>query len=258
MKISLCMPVFGADRAKVFCDAVYSILLQGYDDVELVVKDGKVTEPLETNALARRALALLADRARVIVGPDRGIFHALNQCLQAATGDILYFMCSDDLLCPGALIAVNEVFQEERFGGPYWLYGKTISADYTGKTLGIDGDLTTYDKLLEHNRIGQPAVFWNRAMMEVAGMFDSRCKHSADYELWLRYWEEREPWFIDQTLGVFRHHPDQYSNVNALKIEVETARISAQHRYFSKEMRRARRTWLARHAYGSDGIPQER
>jgi len=255
MKISLCMPIFGASRTKVFCDAVYSILLQGYDDFELVVQDGNVEAPLERVGIVGKVLDLLQDRFSYSVGSDRGIFDGLNKSLKRATGEILYFMCSDDLLCPGALIAVNEAFERERFGGPYWLYGKTISADVSGKTLGIDGEITTYEKLLERNRIGQPATFWNRKMMDLAGMFDPRYKHSADYELWLRFWERREPEFLDQTLGVFRHHDDQHSNVNATKIDIEAKKISQRHRSFRDMIMKTRNLALARRTY-REGIPE--
>lgn len=258
MKISLCMPIFGSSRAKVFCDAVYSALLQGYDDFELVVQDGDEKNPLVKDARIGTVTALLGDRFNYSCGRDRGIFDALNKALKRSTGEILYFFCSDDLLCPGALAAVNEVFTKERFGGPYWLYGKTISADATGKTLGVDGAAATYEQLLEHNRIGQPSVFWNRQMMELAGDFDSRYSCSADYELWLRFWERREPWFLDQTLGVFRHHDDQHSSVNSVKVDDESRRISQRHRTMRRVIEKARNTWAGVKAYGANGIPESR
>ena len=234
----------GASRARVFCDAVYSILLQGYDDFELVVQDGDVKSPVVEDENVKAILPLLGDRFHYHCGVDRGIFDGLNRALKRATGEILYFFCSDDLLCPGALIAVDQVFSNERFGGPFWLYGKTISADVTGKTLGIDGEPMTYEMLLEHNRIGQPAVFWNRKLMNLAGSFDPRYRCSADYELWLRFWARVEPCFLNQTLGVFRHHDDQYSNVNSKKIDVETRKISERHRSF-REMIMLTRNILA-------------
>jgi len=163
----------------------------------------------------------------------------------------LYFMCADDLLCPGALTAVNEAFERERFGGPYWVYGQTVSADAAGRTLGVDGALTTLDAMLAHNRLGQPAVFWNRAMMERAGMFDTRYRWAADYDLWLRFWQQRPPEYVGQTLGVFRHHGDNSSQVNAAATDREAAKISARHRTLGGIMERARNTQLARKSYAA-------
>ncbi|MBK9016083.1 MAG: glycosyltransferase [Saprospiraceae bacterium] len=44
--------------------------------------------------------------------PDRGQSHALNKGLALATGDIFNWVNSDDLLAPGALLAVAKAFLE--------------------------------------------------------------------------------------------------------------------------------------------------
>ncbi|MHB8501515.1 MAG: glycosyltransferase [Candidatus Acidiferrales bacterium] len=254
MKISICMPVFG--RSRMLRQALFSILGQGHADVELVLQDGDVKAPVAEDPAVQSVLALFENSLRYFVGCDRGIFDAVNLALRQSTGDILYFACCDDLLCPGALEAVNVEFERERFGGPHWVYGQTISADHTGKTLGIDGAPTTYEKLLEKNRLGQPAVFWNRKMMALAGMFDPRYKHAADYDLWLRFWARREPTYLDQTLGIFRHHAAQNTNVNSQAVEAEARSISVRHQNFSRIIMNARNTQVTRQAYGDDPIPE--
>ena len=253
MKISICIPVMGISSAKVLCSALHSILLQEYNDVELILQDGDPERSIVSDSHVDLLLSLFD--FKYAVGRDGGIFDAVNKCLQQSTGNILYFMCSDDLLCPGALTAVNAAFEAERFGGPYWLYGQTVSADVTGKTLGVDGAPTTYEQLLERNCIGEPAVFWNRQLMELAGKFDLRYRHAADYELWLRFWERREPLFLEQTLGIFRHHADQHSKVNAAALEVEAKKISTRHQNFSGLITRAHNVLALRRSY-PDGIPE--
>ena len=248
------MPVMGVDCAKVLRSALHSILLQEYSDLELVLQDGDPDHPIVSDSHVDLLLSLLD--FKYAVGRDTGIFDAVNKCLRRATGNIIYFMCSDDLLCPGALVAVNEIFEKERFGGPFWLYGKTISADVTGKTLGIDGGSMTYRQLLEHNRIGQPAVFWNRQMMEIAGKFDLRYHHAADYEQWLRFWERREPVFLDQTLGIFRHRERQHSKVNSVALEAEAQKISLRHQDFGKLIARAHNALALRQSYPDGIIPE--
>ena len=44
MRISVCMPVMG--RPRMLAQAFHSILAQGYDDVELVIKDGDPEHPV--------------------------------------------------------------------------------------------------------------------------------------------------------------------------------------------------------------------
>lgn len=219
--------------------ALLSFLMQDFFNIEVVIKDGDPNNPVLSDPLVKQVADLFGDRIKYEVSRDRGIFDAANQALRLATGDILNFACSDDLLCPGALIAVNEIFEKERFGGPFWVSGRTISADITGKTLGIDGEPSTYEQLLQFNRLGQPSVFWNRQIMELDGIFDLRYRHAADYDLWLRYFRRIPPYFLDQTLGIFRHH-DQQNTAQTAPVEAEAKRIAQRHQSFGPLIQRAR------------------
>ena len=255
MRISVCMPVMG--RGKMLSQALYSIFMQGHEDVEIVLKDGdpdhRVTDdPYVQGALASQPRGMTVNYE---VGHDAGIFPALNNCLKRATGDILYFMCSDDLLCPGAFQAVISAFEAERFGGIYWLYGKTISADETGKTLGIDGAQTTLEELSLHNRIGQPSVFWNRQMMNLAGNFDSRYRFAADYDMWLRFWKLREPLFLDQTLGIFRHHEGSDTQIHPTETNAMARKVSLRHAIMGKVISSARAQWVINQVYKGEPLP---
>jgi glycosyltransferase involved in cell wall biosynthesis len=248
VKISLCLPVKG--RSRWLQQALFSVLLQGHENYELVIQDCDEKNPVTENAEVRRVFDLFNGRVSVRVERDLGIFDGVNRALARATGSIMYFMCSDDLICPGALEAVNDFFERERFGGPTWIYGQTVSADVTGRTLGIDGEQVSYERLLRGNCIGQPSVFWSRAMMDLAGVFDLRYRHAADYDLWLRMWRYVEPTFLNQTLGVHRHHDAQNTRVNSQATELEAQKISLRHQTLAPVMQRARNVWQCRKAYG--------
>jgi glycosyltransferase involved in cell wall biosynthesis len=248
MRISICLPVKG--RPAFFQQALCSILMQGYGDVEIVVKDGNLESPEIYDQGVVKLLSFFRLNLNYRAGKDGGIFPAVNDCLMRSTGDILYFMCDDDLLCPGALASVNAAFERERFPAVHWLYGQTVSADITGKKLGVDGWPTTYEAMLKKNQIGQPSVFWSRGLYEMVGGFDSRYKDAADYDLWLRMWAHREPEFLDQELGVHRHHDRQASRINAKRLEGEAQRISQRHRCLGGEIKRARNIFSAQKVFG--------
>ena len=254
MRISICMPVMG--RPRMLAQAFHSILAQGYDDVELVIKDGDPEHPvMRDGALVAVLRCFSGDQIKYECGRDAGIFPALNNCLKRATGGILYFMCSDDLLCAGTFQTVSTIFEAEKFGGAFWLYGKTISADETGKTLGVDGEQTTLEELLQKNRIGQPSVFWNRAMLNLAGNFDSRYRFAADYDMWLRFWKHRPPLFLDQTLGIFRHHAGSDTQIHPAETNAMALKVSLRHQQFSPILARARSRWVDKQAYGWNETP---
>lgn len=255
MKISVCIPVIG--RGRMLSRALYSVLMQDYDDIEIVLKDGNPDSPVTEDPYVRDVLVSPKQgwTFNYAVGKDGGIFPAVNDCLKRATGDILYFMCSDDLLCPGAFHTINQVFEEDRFGGALWAYGKTVSADALGRTQGIDGEPPDWEKLRIQNCIGQPSTFWNRQMMDLAGMFDLRYKHAADYDLWLRFWKRREPKFVNRTLGIFCHHENQDTSIHSQDTEKEAHKIASRFQMFSSIMERARNLYVQKKAYGGEDAP---
>lgn len=254
MRISVCMPVMG--RPRMLAQALHSILAQNYDDVELILKDGSSSDPVTQYDCVHKALRCFkANQIKYAGGPDGGIFPALNDCLSRSTGSILYFMCSDDLLCAGAFQSVNQTFENERFGGAFWLYGKTVSADETGKTLGIDGEQTTLAELIQRNRIGQPSVFWNRPMLQLAGNFDTRYRFAADYDMWIRFWKLRPPLFLEQTLGIFRHHEGSDTQIHPIETEAVARKVSLRHLYLGDIINRARNRYIHRKLYDGADMP---
>lgn len=239
MKVSVCIPAHR--RPHMLYQAILSILTQDAD-AEIVIRDDDPDFPVVENDEVRKVFQFCGERLVYLKDtPHLGNFSGVaNAVLAHAAGDILYLMGSDDLLAPGALYSVREVFEQDRCGGPLWLYGKTVSVDSNLRRIGIDGEPTTYEELLQKNRIGCPSVFWNRNMMNLIGRLDPRYAWAADYDLWLRMWEVIPPIFLDQELGVFRHHEQHMSTDRAQEIEKEVARISQRHRYCRDAILRGR------------------
>jgi glycosyltransferase involved in cell wall biosynthesis len=94
-RISLVTPSF--NQAEFLEATLRSVLDQGYPNLEYIVVDGGSTDG--STAILER----YADRlAWWVSEPDRGHGHALNKGFARATGEILGWINSDDLLLPGA------------------------------------------------------------------------------------------------------------------------------------------------------------
>jgi glycosyltransferase involved in cell wall biosynthesis len=248
------MPVFG--RPRMFRQALFSILAQEHEDWELVIYDGDPVAPQSDDPLTGRILDLVGkDRLNYRWGKNKGAIGNFNEVISSSSGEIIYAMASDDLLSPGALFSVSERFEAERYPSNFWLYGRTISVDESGRRLGVDGATTSLGQMLVHNRLGIPSVFWSRGLMNLAGGFDPRYAFTLDYELWLRFWRYREPFFLERDLGVYRHHTGQDSRINSVKLEREAERVRLRHKFFAGEIQRARNIFQARRAYGGQEIP---
>src|SRR5262249_2388603 len=86
-------------------ETILSVLHQGYPHVEHIVIDGGSTD--STAEVLERYRSHLA---YAVSEKDRGQSHALNKGFSRATGDILTWLNSDDMLAPGALAAVALAF----------------------------------------------------------------------------------------------------------------------------------------------------
>lgn len=98
VKISVVTVVLNAARSIEKC--VASVLGQTYDNIEYLVIDGGSTDG------TLDILARYRDRIDYLVSePDRGLYHAMNKGIQAATGDFVYFLNSDDTFCDEKVVA---------------------------------------------------------------------------------------------------------------------------------------------------------
>lgn len=95
-RVSITMPCFNGVRY--IEEALRSVLLQGYPDLELMVFDGGSTDG--TVEVLKRYEPWLAHWESI---KDRGQSHAINKGLVRATGELFNWFNSDDIMCPGAL-----------------------------------------------------------------------------------------------------------------------------------------------------------
>jgi glycosyltransferase involved in cell wall biosynthesis len=97
-RISVVTVVLNAARCIDRC--IESVLGQTYDDIEYLVIDGGSTDG------TLDILSRYRDRIDHFVSePDRGLYHAMNKGLQAASGDYVYFLNSDDCFCDDRVVA---------------------------------------------------------------------------------------------------------------------------------------------------------
>jgi glycosyltransferase involved in cell wall biosynthesis len=199
-RISIVTPSF--QQAAFVEECLRSVLLQGYPNLEYLVMDGGSRDG-SPEIIARYAPYLSYWQSRA----DSGQGDAINQGFERASGEILGWLNSDDLLLPGALIAVARAFLN---GNPDIVYGDALNAFEDDHTLQYwQGYWVTPSFLQFGGVISSHSVFWRRSI-HVPLWADLNC--NIDGELWQRLVPGRRLRYLPQPLGVCRIHGDTKSS----------------------------------------------
>lgn len=162
--------------------ALDSALGQARADVEVIVIDGGSTDG------TLEVLKPYGDRVGALVSePDRGIYDALNKGIQRASGDVIGFLHSDDLLADNTVLSrVAAAFTDTRVGA---VYGDLV---YVRKD--DPGSVVRYWRAGEFSRRRlawgwmppHPTLYVRRSVYERTGGFDTSYRIAADYDYILR------------------------------------------------------------------------
>jgi glycosyltransferase involved in cell wall biosynthesis len=205
MKISIVTPSF--NQARYLERTLASVHAQtGPFELEHLVIDGGSSDG---------SVALLErwkDKLWYVSERDRGQSHALNKGMARATGEVVTWLNSDDLLVPGALAAVARFFTERP--DVQWAYGRCTIIDerdaeirrWITRYKELLGRHYSYELLLLENYISQPATFFRKSFYERAGGVDETLTFDMDYDLWLRFGRMADAGIIDADLAAFRFH----------------------------------------------------
>jgi glycosyltransferase involved in cell wall biosynthesis len=204
-RITIVTPSFNQGR---FLEAaLLSVLDQGYPDLEYIVMDGGSTDG--SVEIIRRHAARLA---RWHSGPDGGQAAAIAAGFRDATGDVLAWLNSDDILLPGALDTVGRAFAADP--GLGLVYGARRVIDEAGRVLRTYHPPTVLHRYYFSfgQWIAQESAFWRRSLYESAGGMDESKFFALDLSLFMRMWGRGRWRRLDTELGAIRVHPDTKTN----------------------------------------------
>lgn len=197
MKISVITATYNS--AGTIADTMRSVVSQTYPDIEHIIVDGASTD--STIAIIesyRPGYTESGKQLRVISGPDRGIFDAMNKGIALATGDIVGILNSDDFLSStGILAAVAHAFaeddgapaSEQKNPPPDAVYGDVHYVD-PRQTSRVVRRYSSAAFRPWKMRMGfmpaHPSFYCRRELYSTHGNFDLNFRIAADFELMLR------------------------------------------------------------------------
>jgi glycosyltransferase involved in cell wall biosynthesis len=240
LRVSLVTPSF--NQAPFLERTLQSVLGQTGDfDLEYLVIDGGSTDG--TLDILRR----YESRVHWTSEPDQGQSDAINKGLRRATGDIVGWLNSDDVLLPGALARVTERFRNRPETD--WLHGRCVIIDERDRV--IRRWISTYKdwcsrhysfaRLLSENFVSQMTVFWRRALLDEVGYLDQHLHLAMDYDLWLRLAQRSDPVYISESIACFRWYASSKSGSSfreQFAVECTLARRYAPERHWLHRLKR--------------------
>ncbi len=203
--ISVVIPSY--NQGKFLEETIRSVVDQAYPNNEIIVIDGGSSDE-SVQIIKRYAVHL----RYWVSEPDRGQSHAINKGFALAMGDVFAWLNSDDMYLAGALQAVAEVFAH----APEidLVYGDYLDTDPAGSPLRrhhVPSRLS-YNGLLFHDYLGQPATFFRRRLYKSVGPIDEALHSHMDWDLWLRMWKVARVRHLKRVLATSRMHLDAKTN----------------------------------------------
>jgi carbamoyltransferase len=218
--ISIVTPSFNQGR---FLErTAKSIFDQGYPRLEYIIQDGGSTD--ETLGILERYRPRLA---HVASAKDNGFVHAINLGFAHATGEIMAYLNSDDLLLPGTLNYVASYFVKHPEVDA--VYGHRVVIDEYDAEIGRWVLPPHDDAVLSWaDYVPQETLFWRRRIWDrIGGSVDESFRFAVDWDLLVRLRDAGAKFArLPRFLGAFRVHPHQKTSAEISEVgEAEMARI---------------------------------
>ena len=176
--ITLAMPSY--NQAQFLEAAIQSVVQQNYPGLDFVVRDGGSTDG--SMDIIRRYDDAVTDW---VSQPDGGQAAAINSVWEEASGELLGWLNSDDILAPGALHRLAQAAQEHPEAVLF--FGDCGIIDEAGKKVrvkrmeGMDAEV-----LLKGKSFGQPSVFIRREVVDRIGLLDESLTYAMDWSYFLK------------------------------------------------------------------------
>lgn len=181
MNISIITATFNSSAH--IADCVKSVNDQTYHDIEHIIIDGASKDnTLEiVNGIPNRV-------GKIISEPDKGIYDAMNKGIQAATGDVIGILNSDDFFTSNDVIqTVVESFKNNDIDA---LYGDVhfVSPDNLSKSVRYYCSSVFKPSLFRFGFMpAHPSFYMKKECYAKYGLYALDYKIASDYDLLIRY-----------------------------------------------------------------------
>jgi glycosyltransferase involved in cell wall biosynthesis len=221
--VTIITPVYNG--AEYLDDLICSVRDQGYPNIEHIVIDDGSTDDGATVGILKKYSHL-----RWWSCTNKGQYATMNEGLQAAQGEIVCFICADDLMIPGAIAKAMNVFVSDP--DVDIVYGSVLFIDKDSKPYPLlyrRASLWTYPYF---SNISHSSLYVKRSTLLSRDLqFRMDLKYVADYDWIIRLIKERLNFvFINEPLSKVRKHEKQNTARYHAAMMAEQKRVRLEHK----------------------------
>lgn len=210
--VSICIPTY--NHANIIGDAIFSALSQDYENLEILVQDNAstdVTREIVSNIAKNDA------RVRYVRNSENlGMVGNFNACLAASRGELIKFLCADDLLVPDCVSKMVDALVRNPATALVASARQIVDnnlrplriAGFSRSSLQLNGAAVIRDCFYRGNLIGEPTAVMFRRQQGMRG-FCEEYPQLMDLEMWMYLLRSGGMTYIDQPLCKVRLHPQQ-------------------------------------------------
>jgi glycosyltransferase involved in cell wall biosynthesis len=231
--VSIIIPSF--NQSRFIEETLESVISQDYPNIELIVIDGGSTDG------SVEIIKRYADKIDYWESEkDRGQSHAINKGYEKSTGQIVNWLCSDDVLFPGVVTKIVDAFEQnpEACG----VFGSAVFTNANSEVIApLPVSYGGFNELLRFwgfkSDLNQPSCYFRRSLIEKAGYYlNEDYHHAMDYDFWCRSLKGQVLIDLGIPIATFRRH--------------EEAKTTSSDTYLDEKLVISRRYW------GSPWLPR--
>ncbi|MGE5402748.1 MAG: glycosyltransferase family 2 protein [Ignavibacteriales bacterium] len=211
-RISVILTTFNGASRGYLRQAIESVLVQSYDNYELIIiDDGSKDNTAEVcNAYSAN------EKIKYIYQNNRGLSAARNSGIQSSSGELICFLDDDDYWHKDKLKRQAEYFYDTQDNKCGMVFTSLQLVDENGVVIGKQAHVASgsiYAQLFYGNIIDAPSsVMIKRDVFKKVGYFREDFLSDEDYELWFRIAKEFNIYSLNEELVAYRVHLNKMSN----------------------------------------------
>ena len=199
-RITIITPSF--NQGEFIEDTILSIINQHYPNLEYFIVDGGSRD---------NSVEIIKKYEEHIdwwvSEPDQGQSHAINKGLKRASGELINWINSDDLLFPGALEHIANAYLTHK--QPHLIAGANARLAEDGRILKVTSPPSARAMAIRSLEIliGQQSTFFSKKALEMAGWLRDDLHAIMDYDFYYRILSRGGRFIrISEIIGAIRNH----------------------------------------------------